>query len=53
MKSIEDDTLKNLEGMNYAKSPAEKDFAKCATFGILILFFLMIVHQGLKFIRFR
>ena len=44
MKQIEDETIKELEGMNYSRSAAEQDFGKSATFGILILFFMMIAH---------
>ena len=41
-----------LEGMEYKPSNAEDNFKKASTFIIVILMFLMIAHQAIKFMRF-
>ena len=53
MQDIESKTIQNLEGMGYNKSPAERDFGKSATFGIIVLFFTMLIHQLFKLSRFK
>ena len=42
-----------LEGMEYKPSNAEDNFKKVSTFIIVILMFLMIAHQAIKFMRFQ
>ena len=42
-----------LEGMEYKPSNSENGFKKASTFLIVILMFLMIAHQIIKFMRFQ
>ena len=44
MRLIEDEVIPGLEGMQYGRSPAEKQFKTYATIGIVILFGFAIVH---------
>ena len=53
MKDIESNGMANLEGLKYGRSPAEKDFKVYATIGIVLLFFYMLLHAALKYLRFR
>ena len=51
MRLIEDEVIPGLEGMQYGRSPAEKQFKTYATIGIVILFGFAIVHQVAKYMR--
>ena len=41
-----------LEGMEYIPSNHENNFKKCGTFAIVIILFVMVAHQVLKYMRF-
>ena len=48
MKQIEQ-FESELEGFEYVPSNSEDSFKKSSTFAIVVIFFIMVLHQVLKF----
>ena len=53
MTQINTKMIPALEGIKYRRSPAEQDFKKYATFGLVLLFFSSMGHIVLNFFRLR
>ena len=51
MREINNKIIPTLEGMQYGKSQAEKDFKTNATIGIVLLFVISLLHTAIKYLR--